>query len=935
MKKDQVMKTKSPPRGWELLRWFLTIFMPLFVLAGGIVVLFYFMDIRNIRFIFESDESRHLDRQKEKIGSELKSIVSDLMVFTDDPRARQALEIGDADQLKMMTDDLFAFLGRRERYDQVRLINNNGMEVAKIVFADGKPFIVMRDLLKSIREEEVLSGLLSLKRNEIYITTSLLKSDEKEDEPSSGISVHMGIPFFGMGGRQLGALVFDYHGSNLVSLLAKSRSHKLVQYRLLSGDGYGLGREEGNGGGDRTVEMVSPEVWEGVSGADSGQFYEDEGLVTFAAVYPLVEVQEAISGFGKTALFGTNPQNAHSVVWKILSFVPKEVLDSPSKLFLRKLVLFYLVFSLLLMFGAIILARIAVKRRVVETALQESDTQIRNIVGTTLDGIIITNDRGVVELFNPAAEKIFGYKSGEVLGESVNLLIPSPYRKEQSEYLPHYLDSEERSVVGARREVSGQRKDGTKFPIELAVSEVRLNNGKLFTGIIRDITDRKEMEEELRNKAFHDALTSLPNRSLLISRLERAIKLSKARNDYLFAVLFLDLDRFKVINDSLGHTVGDRLLIAIARRIERCLRPGDTVARLGGDELAILLEDVGDLMFARRVSERIHKELELPFTVDGHEIFNTVSIGIALSSIGYDKPEDVLRDAGIAMYRAKALGKSRHEIFDKTMHNRAVALQQLETDLRRAVGQKEFVLFYQPIVSLSSSRIIGFEALIRWNHPEQGLIPPDDFIPLAEETRLILPIGNFVLHEACRQMHEWHMQFPELRPLEISVNLSSKQFLQPNFVDKVKQILGATSLGATSLRLEITESLLMDDAEEVNAMLTELRRIDVQLDIDDFGTGYSSLSYLHRFPFNALKIDRSFTSRIGDQGGKLELIRMIVALAHNFRMEVIVEGIERKEQLGQLKLLDCEYGQGYLFSKPVDCKRATALIAKNLQVIQS
>jgi len=908
--------------------------MPLFVLAGGIVALFYFTDARNVGFIFESNEGRQLERQKEKIEGVLKSIVSDLMVFTDDPRAKQALERGDADQLNMMTEDLLSFLKRRKRYDQVQLINHEGLEVSKVIYTNGKASIVSRDLLKSIREEDGLSGLQSLSRNEIYFTTLPLGSDGKRGETSSGISIRMGIPFFSSENRHLGALVFDYHGSNLVSLLTEGRSHELVRSMLFSREGFDLGNEAGRGKDHRTGQRISSKIWDGVSEADSGQFYEDGGLVTFASIYPLVEVQGTISGFGKTVLFGASPINVHSLVWKILTFVPKEVLDAPSKLFLRKIILFYIVFSLFLMVGAILLARIAVKRHVVETALQQSDIQIRNIVSTTLDGIIITNDKGVVELFNPAAEKIFGYKSGEVLGESVNLLIPGPYRKEESEYLPHYLDSEERGVVGARREVSGQRKDGTKFPIELAVSEVRLNHGKLFTGVIRDITDRKEMEEQLRNKAFHDALTSLPNRSLLISRLERSIKLAKARKDYLFAVLFLDLDRFKVINDSLGHAVGDRLLIAIARRMERCLRPGDTVARLGGDELAILLEDVGDLMFARRVSERIHKELELPFTVEGHEIIITVSIGIALSSIGYDKPEDILRDADIAMYRAKSLGKSRHEIFDKTMHNRAVALQQLETDLRRAVGQKEFELYYQPIVSLATSKIIGFEALIRWNHPERGLILPDDFIPLAEETRLIVPIGQFVLHEACLQMHEWHMQFPETKPLEISVNLSSKQFLQPNFVDKVKQVLGETSLGARSLRLEITESLLMEDAEEVNAMLTELRRIDIQLDIDDFGTGYSSLSYLHRFPFNALKIDRSFTSRIDDHGGKLELIKMIVALAHNFKMEVIVEGIERKEQLKQLKLLDCEYGQGYFFSKPVNCREATALISKNAKVTQ-
>ncbi len=452
------------------------------------------------------------------------------------------------------------------------------------------------------------------------------------------------------------------------------------------------------------------------------------------------------------------------------------------------------------------------------------------------------------------------------------------------------------------------------------------NKATRLAGSQTDITERKNQEEQLLHDAFHDALTNLSNRALFMDRLAGAVARARRREDYWFAVLFLDIDRFKVVNDSLGHIVGDLLLIAIARRLEICLRPGDTVARLGGDEFAILLEDISDISDSIRVAERIQKELQHAFNLSGYEVFASASIGIAPGSSSYERAEDILRDADTAMYRAKALGRNRHQVFDKAMHARAVALLQLETDLRRAVERNEFLLYYQPIVSFQTGKMYGFEALIRWNHPERNMVSPMEFIPVAEETGLIIPIGRWVLREACKQMKEWHVMYPELSPLTVSVNLSGKQLSQPDLIQDIKTILQETELDPSFLELEITESVIMENAEYAADMLSQLRDLRVQINVDDFGTGYSSLSYLHRFPVNNLKIDQSFVSRIGVDEENSEIISTILTLARNLGMDVIAEGVETKEQLHHLQALGCEQGQGFYFSVPVDNEKASALI---------
>ena len=445
-----------------------------------------------------------------------------------------------------------------------------------------------------------------------------------------------------------------------------------------------------------------------------------------------------------------------------------------------------------------------------------------------------------------------------------------------------------------------------------------------MVGAQADITERKVAEEQLLFNAFYDPLTQLPNRALFMDPLGHALISARRRDEYRFAVLFLDLDRFKVVNDSLGHTVGDLLLVEVARRLKTVLRAHDTFARLGGDEFTILMDGPTSLQDADRLARRIHQELAVPLELNHHEVFPSASIGIAFSDASYGRPEDILRDADIAMYRAKAAGKSRHEVFDPAMHQSAVNLLRTEADMRRALERGEWELFYQPIISLESNALSGFEALVRWNHPERGMISPAEFIPIAEDTGLIVPLGEWVLGEACRQAVAWTR--PEADSFTMAVNISSKQFSHPDLVEKVRLILEQTGLDPHRLKLEITESVIMENALSAAAMLRQLQELDVQFSIDDFGTGYSSLSSLQQFPLNTLKVDRSFVDRLDSAGENSAIVRTIVALAANLGMNVVAEGIETGEQLDKLRALNCEFGQGYLFSKPLRVSDAETLL---------
>lgn len=462
---------------------------------------------------------------------------------------------------------------------------------------------------------------------------------------------------------------------------------------------------------------------------------------------------------------------------------------------------------------------------------------------------------------------------------------------------------------------------------------VRDRTGEAYriAGSQTDITERKLAEEHLLHEAFHDALTGLPNRALFMHRLERALRRAQQNERFHFAVLFLDFDRFKLINDSMGHLAGDMLLVAIARRLEGCLRPHDTVARLGGDEFTILLEDIHGIQDATGVAERVQRALTLPFQLNGQDVFISASIGIVPSEARYDRPEDILRDADIAMYQAKEQGKARHALFHVDMRRTVVTQLQMETDLRRAVERQEFRLWYQPILSLTTGQPAGMEALLRWQHPTRGLLTPGDFMSVAEETGLLVPLGHWILRTACEQLRAWALRYPLLPILTMSVNLSSKQVARPELPEQVAQILRETGVAPRYLKLEVMERALTEHAEVASKTLAGLRALGVDLQLDDFGTGYASLGYLHHFTITAIKIDHSFIRYISTPGEYESIIRTLINLAHNLGMKVIAEGVETEEQLALLTSLQCDYGQGYLFSPALESEDADALLRRAFQ----
>ncbi|MEB3281841.1 MAG: PAS domain S-box protein [Lyngbya sp.] len=524
---------------------------------------------------------------------------------------------------------------------------------------------------------------------------------------------------------------------------------------------------------------------------------------------------------------------------------------------------------------------------------------------------------------NPAHEQLTQLTNAQLKGKTPEQVLPPSYAQTVRQ---SYLD-----CVAAKKTISYE--EVIQFQDTLShwltqLTPICDRNDRIYriVGTSINITERKLAEEQLRHNAYHDTLTNLPNRAFFMERLQEAIQQVKTERDCLFAVLFFDLDDFKYINDSLGHAIGDQLLICLTDRLKNCLRKTDILARFGGDEFTILLGEIQQIEQVMKVAQNIQQELSLPFLLDNHQVFTNASIGIALVTADYQQPEEILRDADIAMYSAKEQGQGKSAIFNRQMHLKMLERLQLETDLRRAIEREEFQVYYQPIICLKRDKIAGFEALIRWKHPDGNWVSPAKFIPISEKTGLIVEIGKWVLYQACLQMKTWHEQFPQLGDLTISVNLSGRQLREPDLLDQIDEILQKTGLKSDCLKLEITESMLMDNPPAVRAILNQIKSRHIKLSLDDFGTGYSSLSYLHSFPIDTLKIDRAFVVDTDSEFKNKAITQAIVTLAQSLGMEVIAEGIEKAEQLEQLKQLKCEYGQGYLFSKPVNQAEAEMLL---------
>ena len=576
------------------------------------------------------------------------------------------------------------------------------------------------------------------------------------------------------------------------------------------------------------------------------------------------------------------------------------------------------------------------ERNQAEKLLRENEKRFRSLIENSTDIIHILDSNSIFTYISPSQERILGYTSEELIGKSVLEFIHS----NDSWWMEQVIEGVKQYPKTRRGldEYQVRHKNGSWCVFEAVV--MNLLDDESVQGIVincHDITEKKSVEEKLLRQSLYDSLTDLPNRALLMDRLQQALAHTHTNHSDLFAVLTINLDRFKIVNESHGHSMGDKLLIEIAQRIKTCLRSRDTIARIGSDEFVILLEKVHDQQDAIGLVNLIQTAIAQPLELDGHKLFITASIGIAISSHNYKWVGDLLRDANIAMDQAKAQNPGSYMVFTREMHSYVTEMMQLERDLRQAVEMLEefvcptsntFLLNYQPIISLCTGNLVGFEALARWYDREGGMVPPVKFIPIAEETGLIIPLGQWIFWEACRQLQEWQTIYSQSN-LTIAVNISGKQFSQSNLILQIKRILQKTGIDPQGLKIEITESVVMENAESASKVLSHLRELGMQLSVDDFGTGYSSLSYLHRFPINTLKIDKSFVTNMGVNGENSEIVRAIVTLAHSLGLDVVAEGIETEEQLAQLKDLGCEYGQGYLFSKPVNVTEATALLGRN------
>lgn len=548
------------------------------------------------------------------------------------------------------------------------------------------------------------------------------------------------------------------------------------------------------------------------------------------------------------------------------------------------------------------------------------------LVNEKLDALILTAQRGISENILKQCNQV---KFGECLcGKTAqdNQVIYSNCLNDM--HTVQYQGMEEHGHYCIPINVDEKLKGVLNLYLDQGheINDNEISYLEAIANTLGNIIQQHENEKKLQHYAYYDELTGLPNRSLLINRIDQCIKKGVRNSTYMYAVLFLDLDRFKNINDSLGHSVGDQVLNYVAGHLKQCIRDVDTVARMGGDEFAVLLDGIEDISDAYRTASRIHQNLVNPLQLKRHEVFTSASIGIVPGLNTYHSHSDLLRDADIAMYRAKQKGNGNTEIFDEKMHTHAVEILNLENELRKAVERQELCIYLQPIVSIKKNRIIGFESLIRWNNPQRGLVMPDEFIPIAEETGLINEIGLWVLEESCRQMKIWNDKYPEHKSLYISVNLSAVQFLKNDLISQVDSRLTSLSFDANNLRLEVTESILMENPKTAAQMLKDLKNRNIRLYLDDFGTGYSSLSYLHNFPFDTLKIDRGFVSKLTTGEEHIGMVKTIIAVAKNFSMDVIAEGVETEEELSILRKLGCYNIQGYYFSKPVSVSEAEKML---------
>jgi diguanylate cyclase (GGDEF)-like protein/PAS domain S-box-containing protein len=952
-----------------VLALFLKFFLPLTAMLLGGLVMFGQTEIQSEMTLMESQESLNVGLGAGTLTGHIESISSDLAFLSSHTGLQRAINAPTADNLANLATDFANFSRSKGIYDQLRWLDETGMEIVRVDYINGQPAVIAGDKLQNKGGRYFFTDALKLQPGEVFISPLDLNIEQGKIETPHKPTVRVATPVIDGRGKKRGIVILNYYAREMLQAFATATAGAADHIMVVNGEGYWL--KSPKPADEWGFMFKRPELslaarasaaWQRIRADDRGQMRLADGLWTWQTVYPLVAGQNSSTGAAEAFMPSRGEIETKQYVWKAVAHLSADVLETASRTVWNRLLGMGAILMGLLGFGSWKIAQAWVAQAAAEAEVwrinadlevtvakrtqelhqkvveldgdiaqrKQVEAELR-VAATAFEahvGILVSDAHGTILRVNRTFTQITGYASEEVIGQNPRLLKSG---RHPPEFYVAMYESLRHSGIW-QGEIWNRRKSGEIYPEWLTIAAVRDDVGQVvnFVATLTDITARKHDEDEIKHLAFYDHLTRLPNRRLMTDRLRHALVVS-GRYGRCGALILLDLDNFKLLNDALGHDAGDQLLIEVAKRMESCVREVDTVARLGGDEFVVIVESTDAIhqaaTQAKNVSEKILARLSQPFeieiaeTIDGntvrmkHQHQCTSSIGIALFDGDKITAEELLKRADTAMYEAKAAGRDTLRIFDHGMQAIISARASLESELRRAITDEQFQVYFQPQVD-ASGRVIGAEALVRWQHPRRGMVSPAEFIPVAEDTGLILPIGFWVLHQSCHRLAEW-AKVAEFAHLSLAVNISARQFSMPHLVDEVLSLVEATGAPADHLKLELTESLLLKNAEDVIAKINELRHHGVRFSLDDFGTGYSSLSYLKALPLDQLKIDQSFVRDVLTDNNDAAIARTIVALANALGISVIAEGVETEEQRVFLGTVGCPHYQGYLFSRPV------------------
>jgi len=922
---EAVFHSATPPSVGRALREFALVFVPFAVLLGGGLIGFFLVDLAGEKRIQSAREMEAVHQAGWELSRDLAVVAGDLFILARSPQLRRVIAGGPAEVRKTLAEEFTAFARHRHLYDQLRYIDERGREIVRVNYVAGRAHAVTGALLQDKSHRYYFKRAKALRPGQIYMSPFDLNVENGRVQVPHKPVIRFATPLTDDLGRRRGILILNYLGTRLLRHIENALAHSSGEGMLLNDEGYWLYSRQiddrwgfmfGNG---RTLANSRPALWRQIQKTDAAQQLDGAGLLTFTTIYPLLELERSLDNTPAPARSRPAIPTDGTRSWKLATWVDRDVLYAQSR---DRLKIGAAGYAVLILLWAVVSMRFT-RARLAEQQARGFVRKLSSAIEQSTDIVYITDRRGTIEYVNAGFERITGYSRDEALGRSANLLKSGQHDG------PFYRGLWDTILKGETFQsvIVNRKKDESLYYEQKTISPLKDAQGRItnFVSTGKDVTDQMAVQQELYHLAFHNPLTGLPNRAFFQEHLHDGMQRARRQRQQM-ALLFLDLDRFKNVNDSLGHDAGDRLLSLVGQRLKGSCRETDTVAHIGGDEFAIILEGIRDSQDVGAISEMIIEALRSPFDLDGYDIFVTVSIGIAMYPLHDVDAQQLVKYADTAMYRAKQRGRNHYAFYSHEMTERVAEQLALDTDLRHALAREEFLLHYQPIVELDSGRLLGVEALLRWQHPMRGLSVPSEFIQALEDSRLILPVSAWVVAQACRDCLRLAAgaNMPELT---VAVNLSPHCLLQDGLAETVADVLEQTGLPPTRLALEITESALIEDTERAADALLALKRLGVRLAIDDFGTGYSSLNYLRRFHFDALKIDRGFVQQVTHNPNDRALVTAIIAMAHNLGIEVIAEGVETAAQQALLSEWDCDAVQGYRILAP-DTLDAVARLAQ-------